>query len=82
MQQPTEVATRIVLAHAPKSSSFPTMTEMERAMILAAYQRSNRKPLEAPDCLESERPHSTVSCGRQTWQHNASCSCVPPIRCQ
>jgi transcriptional regulator of acetoin/glycerol metabolism len=29
------------------ASDFPTMAEMERTMILAAYQRSNRKPLEA-----------------------------------
>jgi transcriptional regulator of acetoin/glycerol metabolism len=49
--QCTEVAAPIVLAHVSKSSSFPTMAEMERAMILAAYQRSNRKPLEAARLL-------------------------------
>jgi len=30
---------------------FPTMAEVERAMILAAYRRSNRKPLEAARLL-------------------------------
>jgi transcriptional regulator of acetoin/glycerol metabolism len=41
----------IGLAHASTSNSFPTMAEMERAMILAAYQRSNRKGLEAARLL-------------------------------
>lgn len=31
--------------------SFPTMVDMERAMIAAAYRRSNRKPLEAARML-------------------------------
>jgi len=31
--------------------SFPTMADMERAMIVAAYRRSNRKPLEAARLL-------------------------------
>ncbi len=30
---------------------FPTLDEMERAMIVAAYRRSNRKPLEAARLL-------------------------------
>jgi transcriptional regulator of acetoin/glycerol metabolism len=30
---------------------FPTMAEVERTMIVAAYQRSNRKPLEAARLL-------------------------------
>jgi transcriptional regulator of acetoin/glycerol metabolism len=30
---------------------FPTIAEMERAMILAAYRRSNRRPLEAARLL-------------------------------
>lgn len=30
---------------------FPTMAEMERKMILAAYRRSNRRPLEAARLL-------------------------------
>jgi transcriptional regulator of acetoin/glycerol metabolism len=33
------------------SKQFPTMAEVERAMILAAYQRSNRRPLEAARLL-------------------------------
>jgi transcriptional regulator of acetoin/glycerol metabolism len=40
-----------VLAQASQSGSFPTMAEMERTMILAAYQRSNRKPIEAARLL-------------------------------
>ena len=46
-RQCVESAAPIVLAQASESGSFPTMAEMERAMILAAYRRSNRKPLEA-----------------------------------
>lgn len=53
--QCTESATPLVLAHASQSSSFPTMAEMERAMILAAYQRSNRKPVEAARLLGIEK---------------------------
>jgi transcriptional regulator of acetoin/glycerol metabolism len=33
------------------NTSFPTMAEVERAMIVAAYQRSSRKPLEAARLL-------------------------------
>jgi transcriptional regulator of acetoin/glycerol metabolism len=51
MQQCTESPAPLVLAHASKSSSLPTMAEMERTLILAAYQRSNRKPLEAARLL-------------------------------
>ena len=51
MRQCTESASPLVLAQASQSSSFPTMAEMERTMILAAYQRSNRKPLEAARLL-------------------------------
>lgn len=32
-------------------TSFPTIAEMEREMILAAYRRSNRRPLEAARLL-------------------------------
>lgn len=49
--QCTESAAPLVLARTLESSSFPTMAEMERALILAAYQRSNRKPLEAARLL-------------------------------
>lgn len=41
----------LVFDHASQSDSFPTMAEMERVMIAAAYQRSNRKPLEAARLL-------------------------------
>jgi transcriptional regulator of acetoin/glycerol metabolism len=51
MLQPTEVGAPIVLVPASKLTSFPTIAEMERAMILAAYQRSNRRPLEAARLL-------------------------------
>lgn len=33
------------------TENFPTMAEMERAMILAAYRRSDHKPLEAARLL-------------------------------
>ena len=33
------------------NTSFPTMAEVERAMIVAAYQKSSRKPLEAARLL-------------------------------
>jgi len=51
MRQCSESASPLVLAQASQLSSFPTMAEMERTMILAAYQRSNRKPLEAARLL-------------------------------
>ena len=38
-------------AQIPKGVPFPTMAEVERAMILAAYQKSNRRPLEAARLL-------------------------------
>ena len=34
-----------------RRKSFPTMAEVERAMIVAAYERSNRRPLEAARLL-------------------------------
>jgi len=34
-----------------KEPGFPTLAEVEQAMILAAYRRSNRKPLEAARLL-------------------------------
>jgi transcriptional regulator of acetoin/glycerol metabolism len=46
-----ESAAAFVLAHASQPSSFPTMAEMERTMVLAAFQRSNRKALEAARLL-------------------------------
>jgi transcriptional regulator of acetoin/glycerol metabolism len=35
----------------PTTDSFPTMAEMERTMIVAAYQKSSRRPLEAARLL-------------------------------
>jgi DNA-binding NtrC family response regulator len=46
-----ESATPLVLEHPSQSSSFPTMAEMERTMILAAYRKSNRRPVEAARLL-------------------------------
>jgi transcriptional regulator of acetoin/glycerol metabolism len=46
-----ESATPIVLAPVPETGVFPTMAEVERAMIVAAYERSNRRPLEAARLL-------------------------------
>jgi len=50
-QQCVETAAPIALAHVPETDVFPTMAEVERALILAAYQRSNRRPLEAARLL-------------------------------
>ena len=50
-RQCTESIVPLVIAQAPQSGAFPTMVEMERAMIMAAYHRSNRKPLEAARLL-------------------------------
>jgi transcriptional regulator of acetoin/glycerol metabolism len=50
-QQAAEPATPVVLGQVQETGAFPTMAEVERAMILAAYQRSNRRPLEAARLL-------------------------------
>jgi transcriptional regulator of acetoin/glycerol metabolism len=50
-QQRLKAVDPIVLVQVPESEVFPTMAEMERAMILAAYWRSNRRPLEAARLL-------------------------------
>lgn len=50
-KQRTEVVTPIALGQLSDSGAFPTMAEVERAMIAAAYQKSNRKPLEAARLL-------------------------------
>ena len=44
-------ATPFLLAGNSELEEFPTMAEVERAMILAAYQRSNRKTLDAARLL-------------------------------
>ena len=51
MQQPVESLAPIVLPHGPQREAFPTLADVERAAIVAAYQRSNRKPLEAARLL-------------------------------
>jgi hypothetical protein len=50
-QQCLESVAPIVLAQVPETGVFPTMAEVERAMIVAAYERSNRRPLEAARLL-------------------------------
>lgn len=50
-QPGSESSARFILAASPEPGEFPTMAEVERAMIVAAYQRSNRKPLEAARLL-------------------------------
>ena len=47
----TEGVTLVSLDQLSDSGAFPTMAEVERAMIAAAYQKSNRKPLEAARLL-------------------------------
>lgn len=39
------------LSLVPATAAFPTMAEVERAMIVAAYQKSSRRPLEAARLL-------------------------------
>jgi transcriptional regulator of acetoin/glycerol metabolism len=51
MQQCVEAEAPVMLAPVPEVGAFPTMAEVERAMIVAAYKRSNRKPLEAARLL-------------------------------
>ena len=50
-RQRTEGVTSIPLEQLSDDGAFPTMAEVERAMIAAAYQKSNRKPLEAARLL-------------------------------
>jgi transcriptional regulator of acetoin/glycerol metabolism len=50
-QQRMESVAPIVLAQVKETGVFPTMAEVERAMIVAAYERSNRRPLEAARLL-------------------------------
>lgn len=40
-----------ILSETGEASDFPTMAQMERTMILAAYQRSNRRPFLAAQLL-------------------------------
>ena len=50
-ERAAEAVTPVVLAQVQEIGAFPTMAEVERAMILAAYQKSNRRPLEAARLL-------------------------------
>jgi len=50
-QPQVEAVAAVVPPLTPQTAAFPTMAEVERAMIVAAYQRSNRKPLEAARLL-------------------------------
>jgi DNA-binding NtrC family response regulator len=52
LQQPAaEEKAPILFSQILEAEAFPTMAEMERAIIVAAYERSNRKPLEAARLL-------------------------------
>jgi len=52
LQQPDEVEkVPILFSEISGGRAFPTMAEVERAIIVAAYERSNRKPLEAARLL-------------------------------
>jgi transcriptional regulator of acetoin/glycerol metabolism len=55
MQQGLEAVAPVVVAQVPgqvsETGAIPTMAEMERAMILAAYRKSYRRPLEAARML-------------------------------
>jgi transcriptional regulator of acetoin/glycerol metabolism len=46
-----EQAAPIFFGLVSDTANFPTMAEMEQAMIAAAYERSNRRPLEAARLL-------------------------------
>jgi transcriptional regulator of acetoin/glycerol metabolism len=47
MQQPVESVATVAFRCGLRTKVFPTLAEVERATIVAAYQRSNRRPLEA-----------------------------------
>lgn len=51
MQEKLDSVTPVLDGQVLKTNAFPTMAEVERTMIVAAYQRSNRKPLEAARLL-------------------------------
>jgi DNA-binding NtrC family response regulator len=51
IQQGVEAVAPVVGAQVPERGAFPTMAEVERAMILAAYRKSNRRPREAARML-------------------------------
>jgi transcriptional regulator of acetoin/glycerol metabolism len=50
-QSGAEEKAPILFSQIPEAGAFPTMAEVERAIIVAAYERSNRRPLEAARLL-------------------------------
>jgi transcriptional regulator of acetoin/glycerol metabolism len=50
-QRRLEAVDPVALAQVPELEVFPTIAEVERTMILAAYEKSNRRPLEAERLL-------------------------------
>ena len=50
-QSGAEERVPILFSQISEAGTFPTMAEVERAIIVAAYERSNRKPLEAARLL-------------------------------
>jgi DNA-binding NtrC family response regulator len=52
LQQPgAEERVPVQFSQISEAGAFPTMAEVERAIIAAAYERSNRRPLEAARLL-------------------------------
>jgi DNA-binding NtrC family response regulator len=49
--QSVEAVSPVVQAQVQETGVFPTLAEVERTMILAAFQKSNRKPLETARLL-------------------------------
>jgi hypothetical protein len=50
-QERVELVAPSILGQVTETGAFPTMAEVERAMIVAAFERSNRRPLEAARLL-------------------------------
>lgn len=51
MEPGSDQTVPIVLGQVQETEVFPTMAEIERAMIVAAYERSNHKPMAAAHLL-------------------------------
>lgn len=51
IQLSVETVAPVIFTTIPDAEVFPTLAEVERAMIVAAYERSNRRPLEAARLL-------------------------------
>lgn len=50
-QSSAEEKSTILLGQISETDAFPTLAEMERSVIVAAYERSNGKPMEAARLL-------------------------------